>query len=176
MAADNFGIPEGALQVRMRPAHVGIGLVRWAARPTLPPGGLPNPFPAARARASSRPPQAIRYSRGKLELLDQRLLPLESIFIDVNTSEAAWHAIKARKEKRGPGAGPVPAEPAGIAAGRGPRFSAAASDADRERRRPSVLRGILSPTPPSPPRLSPLPVRVSVPLLFSPRTAVSSPM
>ncbi|CAI6003434.1 unnamed protein product [Closterium sp. NIES-65] len=46
------------------------------------------------ASGESKVLQAIRYSRGKLELLDQRKLPHESIYLDIPTTEAAWHAIK----------------------------------------------------------------------------------
>ncbi|KAH7432190.1 hypothetical protein KP509_07G012500 [Ceratopteris richardii] len=38
--------------------------------------------------------QAIRYSRGRLQLLDQRKLPLETIYIDVYDSSGGWHAIQ----------------------------------------------------------------------------------
>ncbi len=37
---------------------------------------------------------AIKYSNGKLEILDQLLLPLESKFIAVNNTEDGWKAIK----------------------------------------------------------------------------------
>ncbi|EPS64192.1 methylthioribose-1-phosphate isomerase, partial [Genlisea aurea] len=38
--------------------------------------------------------QSIRYSRGSLQLLDQRKLPLETIYLDIKNSEAGWIAIK----------------------------------------------------------------------------------
>eukprot|EP00899_Mesostigma_viride_P028116 jgi/Mesvir1/848/Mv17421-RA.1 len=38
--------------------------------------------------------QAIRYSRGSLDLLDQRLLPHKSEFIAIKSTEDCWHAIK----------------------------------------------------------------------------------
>eukprot|EP00250_Pteridium_aquilinum_P019227 c24355_g2_i1 orf=168-2612(+) len=38
--------------------------------------------------------QAIRYTRGHLQLLDQRKLPLETIYIEINDSSSGWHAIK----------------------------------------------------------------------------------
>lgn len=40
------------------------------------------------------PLQAIRYRRGSLELLNQRLLPLESVFLPVDGTQQAWAAIK----------------------------------------------------------------------------------
>lgn len=38
--------------------------------------------------------QAIVYSKGQLQLLDQRLLPLQSEYLDINTIEDAFHAIR----------------------------------------------------------------------------------
>ncbi|XP_057851662.2 methylthioribose-1-phosphate isomerase [Cryptomeria japonica] len=38
--------------------------------------------------------QSIRYSRGRLQLLDQRKLPHESVYIDIHDSTAGWHAIQ----------------------------------------------------------------------------------
>jgi methylthioribose-1-phosphate isomerase len=37
--------------------------------------------------------EAIRYSRGSLELLDQRLLPLQSVYVRITSVEAAHAAI-----------------------------------------------------------------------------------
>jgi methylthioribose-1-phosphate isomerase len=37
---------------------------------------------------------AIKYHRGKLELLDQRLLPFESKYIGIETPQQAYDAIK----------------------------------------------------------------------------------
>ena len=37
---------------------------------------------------------AIRYKRGSLELLDQRLVPFEQKWLDVVDTETAWHHIK----------------------------------------------------------------------------------
>ena len=37
---------------------------------------------------------AIKYDKGSLKLLDQRLLPFESAWLDVPTAEAAWQHIK----------------------------------------------------------------------------------
>lgn len=37
--------------------------------------------------------QSIRYSRGRLQLLDQRKLPHDSVYIDIQDSTAGWHAI-----------------------------------------------------------------------------------
>lgn len=42
----------------------------------------------------SRTLQGIRYSRGSLELLDQRKLPLESTYIKILDADAGWHAIR----------------------------------------------------------------------------------
>ena len=38
--------------------------------------------------------EAIRYSRGKLQLLDQLKLPTETVFMDVPDCDACWTAIK----------------------------------------------------------------------------------
>eukprot|EP00252_Welwitschia_mirabilis_P019898 TRINITY_DN4727_c0_g1_i1.p1 TRINITY_DN4727_c0_g1~~TRINITY_DN4727_c0_g1_i1.p1 ORF type:complete len:372 (+),score=82.01 TRINITY_DN4727_c0_g1_i1:183-1298(+) len=38
--------------------------------------------------------QSIRYSRGSLQLLDQRKLPLESVYVDIRDSTAGWDAIQ----------------------------------------------------------------------------------
>lgn len=38
--------------------------------------------------------QAIRYTRGHLQLLDQRKLPLESIYIEIIDTSSGWQAIK----------------------------------------------------------------------------------
>eukprot|EP00798_Chlamydomonas_sp_ICE-L_P015325 gene15325-21409_t len=38
--------------------------------------------------------EAIRYERGKLALLDQRLLPFETTYLDVPTPQSAWAHIK----------------------------------------------------------------------------------
>lgn len=37
--------------------------------------------------------QSILYSRGRLQLLDQRKLPHDSVYIDIQDSTAGWHAI-----------------------------------------------------------------------------------
>lgn len=42
----------------------------------------------------SAPLQAIIYSKGQLKLLDQRLLPLQSEFIAIKTTDDAFHAIR----------------------------------------------------------------------------------
>ncbi|KAL0333685.1 UNVERIFIED_CONTAM: Methylthioribose-1-phosphate isomerase [Sesamum angustifolium] len=38
--------------------------------------------------------QSIRYSRGSLQLLDQRKLPLETVYLDIRDSKDGWVAIK----------------------------------------------------------------------------------
>lgn len=38
--------------------------------------------------------EAIKYQDGKLQLLDQRLLPLEAVYLDVPDPQAAWQQIK----------------------------------------------------------------------------------
>ena len=38
--------------------------------------------------------EAIRYSNGKLEILDQLLLPLESKYIPVNDTKDGWDVIR----------------------------------------------------------------------------------
>lgn len=48
------------------------------------------------------PLQAIRYASGSLQLLDQRLLPRETVYLDVPDLQAAWQQIKvwARAEQQ----------------------------------------------------------------------------
>jgi hypothetical protein len=41
---------------------------------------------------------AIKYTRGSLELLDQRLLPLESVYLPVKNNQDAWTMIRVREE------------------------------------------------------------------------------
>lgn len=48
---------------------------------------------------------AIRYERGKLELLDQRLLPFESIYIPVESPQAAHDAIRSMVVRGAPAIG-----------------------------------------------------------------------
>ncbi|XAR51074.1 S-methyl-5-thioribose-1-phosphate isomerase [Bertholletia excelsa] len=38
--------------------------------------------------------QSIRYKRGSLQLLDQRKLPLETTYLDIQDSADGWHAIR----------------------------------------------------------------------------------
>lgn len=38
--------------------------------------------------------EAIKYSNGKLEILDQLLLPHESRYIDVHDTRDGWRAIR----------------------------------------------------------------------------------
>lgn len=38
--------------------------------------------------------QAIKYTRGSLELLDQRLLPFEVVYLPVPNAQASWQQIK----------------------------------------------------------------------------------
>jgi methylthioribose-1-phosphate isomerase len=48
--------------------------------------------------------EAIRWQLGppaSLQLLDQRLLPLESVYIDIDGPEAAFAAIKVRPRRHG---------------------------------------------------------------------------
>jgi methylthioribose-1-phosphate isomerase len=40
--------------------------------------------------------QAIKYADGHLQLLDQRLLPYETVYLDVPDPQAAWQQIKVR--------------------------------------------------------------------------------
>jgi methylthioribose-1-phosphate isomerase len=54
-------------------------------------------------QASSTPTlEAIRYRRGTLELLDQLRLPHEFVYDTVQTSEAAWEAIRSMKVRGAP--------------------------------------------------------------------------
>jgi methylthioribose-1-phosphate isomerase len=48
---------------------------------------------------------AIRYKRGKLELLDQRLLPFETTYTPVTSPEAAYDAIKSMMVRGAPAIG-----------------------------------------------------------------------
>lgn len=48
---------------------------------------------------------AMRYERGKLELLDQRLLPLESTYIPVRTPQEAFDAIRSMVVRGAPAIG-----------------------------------------------------------------------
>ena len=41
--------------------------------------------------------EAIRYSDGKLEILNQLLLPMESVWEKVETVEDGWQAIRTMK-------------------------------------------------------------------------------
>lgn len=43
--------------------------------------------------------QAIKYSDGKLQLLDQRLLPYETVYLDVPDPKAAWQQIKVLQQQ-----------------------------------------------------------------------------
>lgn len=38
--------------------------------------------------------QAIKYARGSLQLLDQRLLPFETVYLEVPDAKAAWTQIR----------------------------------------------------------------------------------
>lgn len=46
--------------------------------------------------------QAIRYSRGKLEILDQLRLPHEEVFINIRTVQDAWDAIRSMQIRGAP--------------------------------------------------------------------------
>ncbi|KAL9042723.1 MAG: hypothetical protein Q9180_000381 [Flavoplaca navasiana] len=46
--------------------------------------------------------QAIKYSRGKLEILDQLRLPHEKVYIDIGTTQDAWIAIKSMQVRGAP--------------------------------------------------------------------------
>lgn len=46
--------------------------------------------------------QAIRYSHGKLAIIDQLQLPYVEKFITIRTSEDAWHAIKEMRVRGAP--------------------------------------------------------------------------
>ncbi|KAL8999295.1 MAG: hypothetical protein Q9169_001840 [Polycauliona sp. 2 TL-2023] len=48
------------------------------------------------------PLQAIRYSRGKLEILDQLRLPHEEVYISIKHAQDAWHAIKSMQVRGAP--------------------------------------------------------------------------
>lgn len=46
--------------------------------------------------------QAIKYQRGKLQILDQLKLPYQEIFIDITSSHDAWNAIKKMQVRGAP--------------------------------------------------------------------------
>lgn len=46
------------------------------------------------APAADNTLQSISYNRGSLQLLDQRKLPLETIYLDIRDATDGWHAIK----------------------------------------------------------------------------------
>ena len=46
--------------------------------------------------------QAIRYSRGQLEILDQLQLPYEEIYLPLHSTSDAWDAIKSMKVRGAP--------------------------------------------------------------------------
>lgn len=46
--------------------------------------------------------EAIRYRRGKLEILDQLKLPHQEIYLDIKSPEEAWHAIKSMQVRGAP--------------------------------------------------------------------------
>ena len=46
--------------------------------------------------------QAIKYSRGKLEILDQLRLPYEEVFINIQTVQDAWDAIHSMQVRGAP--------------------------------------------------------------------------
>lgn len=46
--------------------------------------------------------QAIKYSRGKLEILDQLRLPHQEVYLDIKTPQDAWHAIKSMQVRGAP--------------------------------------------------------------------------
>ena len=46
--------------------------------------------------------QAIRYVRGSLEILDQLRLPHEEKYIDISSTEDAWHAIRSMQVRGAP--------------------------------------------------------------------------
>ena len=46
--------------------------------------------------------QAIRYSRGSLEILDQLKLPHEEVYNQITSLENAWHAIKSMQVRGAP--------------------------------------------------------------------------
>eukprot|EP01088_Endostelium_zonatum_P010337 TRINITY_DN2374_c0_g1_i1.p1 TRINITY_DN2374_c0_g1~~TRINITY_DN2374_c0_g1_i1.p1 ORF type:complete len:412 (+),score=116.84 TRINITY_DN2374_c0_g1_i1:58-1236(+) len=46
--------------------------------------------------------ESIRYSRGKLQLLDQLLLPTEIKYVDINNAEEGWSAVRTMKVRGAP--------------------------------------------------------------------------
>lgn len=54
---------------------------------------------------------AIKYQRGKLELLDQRLLPFEMVYLPVPTPQVAWEHIKSMVVRGAPAIGVTGAVP-----------------------------------------------------------------
>lgn len=52
---------------------------------------------------------AIKYARGSLQLLDQRLLPFETVYLPVPDAETSWNHIKAMVVRGAPAIGEDPA-------------------------------------------------------------------
>ena len=46
--------------------------------------------------------EAIKYRRGKLEILDQLKLPHQEVYLDIKSPEEAWHAIKSMQVRGAP--------------------------------------------------------------------------
>ena len=46
--------------------------------------------------------EAIKYTRGKLEILDQLRLPHREVYVEITTVEEAWHAIRDMKVRGAP--------------------------------------------------------------------------
>ncbi|XP_045159097.2 methylthioribose-1-phosphate isomerase-like [Mercenaria mercenaria] len=46
--------------------------------------------------------EAIKYRRGQLDILDQLLLPSQSVYISVNDTKDAWNAIKKMQVRGAP--------------------------------------------------------------------------
>ena len=46
--------------------------------------------------------QAIKYQRGKLQILDQLKLPYQETFVDITSSQDAWNAIKKMQVRGAP--------------------------------------------------------------------------
>ena len=77
--------------------------------------------------------QAIRYERGTLELLDQRLLPLESIYLPVRTPQEAFDAIRSMVVRGAPAIGCTAALAVAawlVERGAGSQYDSAAAAAD----------------------------------------------
>ena len=71
--------------------------------------------------------QAIKYKRGKLQILDQLRLPHEQIYIDIKFERDAWDAIKSMQVRGAPAIAIVAALSVAVRLANGGEFNSSAS-------------------------------------------------